>query len=291
MRRLRLAAIPALVLLTVGLNSAGALADASPRGYDSIPQPLPGNLPSWGFEATSTNEFGNQINFGGPAEVDHFSSVVVTMSSWGCENGRWYTFNCSTTPGSTFTEPITLNLYNPPAPASDLPGTLITSVTQTFSIPFRPSADNVNCTGANLGKWFDQGSKTCFNGLANNVTFDLGGKVKLPESIVFGIAYNTSTSGYSPYGVTTSCFLSPGGCGYDSLNVALSTDPTDLRAGSDPNTGTVFQFNHNPGFYCDLGAHGVDVFRLDSPGPGGGCWSQGAPNTLPAYIPSVRFKG
>ena len=286
MRRLRLAAIPALVLLTVGLAPVGALADPGPRGYDSIPQPLPGNLPSWGFEATSTNEFGNQINFGGPAEVDHFSSVVVTMSSWGCETGRWYTFNCSTTPGSSFTEPITLNLYNPPAPGTFVPGSLIASVTQTFSIPFRPSADPVNCT---LGRWFDQGSKTCFNGLANNITFDLGGKVKLPESIVFGIAYNTSSWGYQPYGYQTPCFTSSGGCGYDSLNVALSTDPTDLRAGSDPNTGTVFQFNHNPAFYCDLGANGVDRFRLDS--PGNGCWSFGAPNTLPAYIPSVRFKG
>jgi hypothetical protein len=288
MRQLRLAAIPAAVLLTIGLTTSGALADSGARGYDSIPQPLPGNLPSWGFEATGTSEFGNQITFGGPSGANHVGSVEVTMSSWGCETGHWITFDCSTTPGSSFTEPITLTLYNPPAAGSALPGSKIATVTQTFSIPFRPSADNVNCTGTNLGKWFDRASKTCFNGLSNNITFDLDGKVDVPGSIVYGIAYNTSTYGYAPYGVQP-CSTSSAGCGYDSLNVGLSTDPTDLRAGSDPNPGAVFMNNRFPAQYCDGGADGANVFRLDSPSDG--CWSFGAPNTLPAYIPSVRFKG
>lgn len=113
----------------------------------------------------------------------------------------------------------------------------------------------------------------------------------MPSSIVFGIAYNTSTAGYAPYTVATPCFVSSGGCGYESLNVALSTDPTDLRAGSDANTGTVFWNTKVGSFYCDGGIHGSSVFRLDSPGPGMGCWSLGAPNTLPAQIPSVRFNG
>jgi len=135
------------------------------------------------------------------------------MSSWGCQSGHWYTFDCSTTPGTTFSEPITLNVYHPPTTTTyPKPGGLIESVTRTFSIPYRPSANNTHCTGANLGKWYDSSSGTCFNGLAVNITFHLHRHVALPGSVVFGIAYNTSNFGYHPYGVTA-CSTSSGGCG------------------------------------------------------------------------------
>ena len=44
---------------------------------------------------------------------------------------------------------------------------MIGSVTQTFAIPYRPSADFINCTG---GRWFD--GSGCFNGKAVNLTFN-----------------------------------------------------------------------------------------------------------------------
>ena len=136
-------------------------------------------------------------------------------------------------------------------------------------------------------------SKSCFNGQATNISFDIDPHVKLPSTIVYGIAYNTSDYGYSPYGPQA---CSPpannsAGCPYDSLNVALSTDATDVSAGSDPNPGTVWWNTSYAPNYCDGGTAGAGFFRLDSPGSRNGCWSFGAPNTLPAYVPSVEFSG
>jgi hypothetical protein len=100
---------------------------------------------------------------------------------------------------------------------------------------------------------------------------------------VFGIAYNTSHFGYSPFGETPSCYTSSGGCGYDSLNIALSNEPTNISVGTDPNQGTVWQNSPFGSQYCDGGAAGTNVFRLDSPGGGtNACWSP--------YIPAVQFE-
>jgi len=254
-------------------KDAGAL-------YDSIPNPLPGNLPSWGFEATSTSEFGNQITFDNGSRNLH--QVTVTMSSWACQSGSWIDGTCLTAPGSTFAEPITLNLYDTPTSASfPRPGSLIVTMTATFNIPYRPSAS----TGCTNGGW----GSSCFHGLATNIVFDfdlMSGHIKLPDSIVYGIAYNTSDYGAVPQRPQP-CNATTTGCPYDSLNVALSTDPTDLSAGSDPNSGTAFLNTSFAAFYCDGGVHGSGFFRLDS--PGAGCWSFGSPNTLPAYVPAVEF--
>lgn len=285
-RRVKLAVGPAILLLLSGVTAPASFSEAGGHGYDSIPHNLPGNLVSQAFEAQQTSEFGNQITFAGPSKSHHFGHVEVTMSSWGCQTGNWVN-GCVTERGATFTVPITLNLYNPPATGSQFPGSRILSVTQTFTIPYRPSGDLVNCPAGE--RWYDKSSKTCFHGLATNITFDLSSELALPSTIVFGIAYNTSTAGYDPYGVETACFASSGGCGYDSLNVAVSEDPTDVSAGSNPNTGTVFWNTRTAASYCDGGTAGSNIFRLDS--PGNGCWSYHAPGTLPAYVPAVRFKG
>jgi uncharacterized membrane protein YgcG len=211
--------------------------------------------------------------------------VVVTLSSWACQQGTWSGDNCVTKPGARFSWPITFNVY---ATGTITPGSLIATDTKTFSIPYRPSA-SPECTGAQAGEWYDHSSKSCFNGLATNIMFHFGGPhVTLPASVVFGIAYNTSDYGATPQRPQP-CDLTVAGCPYDSLNVALSTDPTDLSAGSDPNTGAVFQNTATASNYCDGGIAGVGIFRLDS--PSNGCWSFGAPGTLPAYIPAVQFTG
>ena len=121
--------------------------------YSSLAPPQ-GNIPSEGPEAYSFNELGNQITLTRSATL---KSVVITMSSWGCgQSGGWSTDNCVTVPGTKFTEPITLNIYQAPAtdPAtqpdtvgSDPPGAPILSVTKTFSIPYHPSANHSKCVG------------------------------------------------------------------------------------------------------------------------------------------------
>jgi len=288
----------------VGFTTTSALATSGgqPVIYSSVvASPGPGNLPSVGAEAYAFNELGNQVNFSGTNRT--LTSVVVSMSSWGCVSGNWTNDTCVTPTGATFSEPITLNIYNPPAAGSDLPGSLITSVTQTFAIPYRPSANNSHCNfknsdsgyGPPSGEWWDASLKTCFNGLAVNVTFDVP-NVTVPNTVVYGIVYNTSHYGPTPYGQTTACYTSSGGCGYDSLNIALSLDPTNVNVGSDTNIGTVWQNTSYAPFYCDNGVAGTGFFRLDSPTTASsnpdacasqsGGWSAGGGVY---YVPAVKF--
>ena len=96
-------------------------------------------------------------------------------------------------PGATFTTPITLNVYRASSTDSfgeTTPGGLILTKTKTFTIPYRPSADNVHCTGAgdtgHQGEWFKNG-QGCFNGLAHTITFTLSGLhvvVQIPAQVI-----------------------------------------------------------------------------------------------------------
>lgn len=320
-------ALCSLALVGVVATSPSALARAIPGGksaaaakvhrhnggnsdptiYDSTVEPNPGNLASESFEATETAEFGNQITFAGSARV--LTDVTVQMSSWGCQSGSWSADNCSTSPGSTFPEPVTLNVYT--VGANNAVGSLIVSETPTFQIPYRPSADPNYATdsAANAaaddvpvsdfdGTWYDAALNSCFNGYLTPITFNFG-HVVLPDKVIYGIAYNTSDWGYHPYGDSTACHSSAGGCGYDSLNVALSQEPTSPSVGSDPNLGTVYENTNYAPYYCDNGAGGTDVFRIDGRADsqncasGDGGWSVNYPptgsNDSPYYIPAVQF--
>ena len=248
--------------------------------YDSTNSPQPPNLPSVGFEANQVSEFGNQITFtSGSARA--LSQATVTMSSWGCESGSW-TNTCTTTPGATFSEPITLNIYS--VGPNNSVGSLIKSVTQTFAIPYRPSSDPIDCPDA-TSEWFSSATGECYNGLATNVTFTLP-NVLVPSTIIYGVAYNTSDYGSAPYGDSTSCALA-GNCGYDSLNVGLTTG-TQPSIGTDPLPGTVYWNTSTAGDYCDGGAAGSGTFRLDSPNTTP-CWGVSTPSSAPWYIPAVQF--
>ncbi|HYX28067.1 MAG TPA: hypothetical protein VE863_05835, partial [Pyrinomonadaceae bacterium] len=212
-------------------------------------------------------------------------SVTVTMSSWGCQSGTWYNANCVTTPGATFQVPITLNIYAAGAPT---PGGLILSKTQTFTLPYRPSSDNVNCPNYDSqhpGRWYQASTHTCFNGLASNITFDLTSFTgTLPNSVVFGVQYNSSHYGPNPIGDTQPCNSTTAGCPYDSLNVALSR--SNPSVGSKPFLGTLYWDTFYGPNYCDLGANGTGFFRLDS--PGNGCWYDTSPLVDP-YVPAAQF--
>jgi hypothetical protein len=187
--------------------------------YDNIAAPQPGNVASIGFQATSTSEWGGQVELAGTARKD--PKVTVLMSSWGCQSGGNTT--CVTAPGATFNHTITLKLYA--VNADNSPGAVIAADTQVFAIPYRPSAELVHCPG---GQWWDAEEATCYNGYATPITFNLAGQgIALPTKVIAAISYNTSTHGYTPIG-TQACGAN---CGYDSLNVGAET--------AGPTVGTV----------------------------------------------------
>jgi len=179
--------------------------------FDNTAPSLPSNLPSYGPEAYSYNEWGGGVTFAGTARK--LSAATVTMSSWACQTGSWDAGNCSTTPGATFSVPITFNVYN--VGADNVVGSLIASSTQTFAIPYRPSANPAVCPAdptywaPTAVKWSD--GSNCFNGKAVNITFDFSGQT-LPAKAIFGITFNSDNSGYSP--------LHSAGSPTDSLNIA-----------------------------------------------------------------------
>jgi len=140
------------------------------------------------------------------------------MSSWGCESGNQGVSNvgtigsptpgsCVTTPGSTFSEPVTLNIYNV-GPGNTV-GASIYSTTQTFAIPYRPSADAGHCgafadgAGGPVGSDYYDGTN-CEAELASNVTFTLP-HLTVPNSVIYGVAMNTSGFGATPYGYSNPC--------------------------------------------------------------------------------------
>jgi len=245
--------------------AAPAIASASVVYDNTSTVPIPGNVPSQAFEATQTVEFGGQIQLAGTDRAN--PTVTVLMSSWGCESGSWNLGNCSTTPGSTFSEPVTLNIYN--VNGDNTPGSLITTVTQTFNIPFRPSAD----AACGDGRWSPNGGVNCYNGFATPIVFNTSG-VLLPDKVIVSVAYNTSHYGNPAIGENTACYTSSGGCGYDSLNVALTAPPS---VGSDPVADSAYVNSGWAGEYCDTNTTILNTFRLDP-----GCWI--------GYQPAIKIE-
>lgn len=276
MKKALVAVAVGLAAVAVGVVPASATTTAV---YSATPSTLPANMPSEGPEAYAFNQIGDEVALAGSAR--NLNVVTVTMSSWACQNGAWNTNDCGTTAGSTYKVPITLNLYNASSAQQDgtvRPGTLFASVTKTFNIPYRPSANPAHCTAANgkLGEWWNKADGKCYNGKAANVSWDftsLG--LTLPNDLVVGISYNTTHYGYNPVGESAACYGTSAGCAYDALNVGLNPD---VRIGSKPYPGTVFQDTNNAGELCDS-TPATGVFNLDS--PTNACWG--------GYNPAIRI--
>jgi len=256
-----------LAVAVLGLTAASASAASIPHSvlYTST-APGVGNIPSVGVEAYSFNQIGDEVIL---RRVAKLKSVAVQLSSWACQSGSWDAHNCATTPGATFTTPITLNIYRASSTDSGTgettPGALIATVTRTFTIPYRPSA-SPHCTGAQAGEWFKNG-QGCFNGLAHTIGFTLTGlKTKLPTDVVWGVSYNSDNSGPEPLGGS--------GAPEDSLNVGLS--PV-VRAGHERYPGGVFWDTRVDSFSCGDPFVPGD-FNLDN---AGGCWA--------GDVPAVQF--
>ncbi len=209
--------------------------------YETMPSVLPSSSASYGYQATQTAEFGDKITFASTER--QLVSAAVTLTSWACENGAWNT-SCLTTAGTTFTHPVTLTLYSVNGDGSA--GSQVGSVTQSFEIPFRPSSDP-SCPTPTT--WRDTNGN-CFNGYNNVVVFNLDG-ITVPDSVVYGISYNTMTYGSLPLGVTGP---------YDSLNVALTASAPTV--GIDTISGSNFRNRTSAGFVEGVDANGSGIVRF-----------------------------
>lgn len=190
--------------------------------YSNLPTTLPPNLPSLGYQATSTSELGDHIQFAaGPRKLD---TVTLTMSNWALAS----TYGSS---ASGYNHDLTFNIYNY---ANDsAAGSLIATTTINSLIPWRPEADPT-CGGT---AWRSATDSKCYNGFAFNVVFDFSSLgVILPNDVVFGLAFNTNSYGSTPIGA-------PGP--YESLNYAL-TD-ANPSVGNDVNPdGLFWKTSHQP---------------------------------------------
>jgi hypothetical protein len=212
----------AIAMLVATALCAGAAASASAtltNIYNNIPTPVPGNVPSEGFECCSASEFGGQVEFASGTWKN--PKVTILMSSWACQEGSWFGENCLTVKGAKFEVPITVSLYE--VGPGDAPGAKIAAASKVFKIPYRPSVSTICKQTQNAkGGWYDKKEEHCYNGYAAKIAIQL--KVaKLPAKAIVSVAYNTTHYGYQPRGESEPCYTGPGGCPYDSLNVGAKS--------------------------------------------------------------------
>jgi len=237
-----LAAVTA-ALLMIGLVSSTALAGsgASIGGsakavYNAIPASVSANVPSLGFEATATNEFGDAVALGGSARS--LQSMSVLLSSFACTTGHWDTVggNCVTTPGATFPVPLTFTIYDF---TGGTKGAQLAQQTQIVNVLYRPSASS-KCAGADAGKWYNTSDKSCNNGLPQTFKMTFSGGT-LTDQVVWTVAYSTSGFGPVPYGYGNACNSTAAGCPYDSLNVGAKSFEKAPYAGTDLDEDQAFR--------------------------------------------------
>jgi hypothetical protein len=246
------ALLAAIALAVMASTAAGALSWTTI--YSNIAKTK--HVPSLGFEATSTSEFGGAVEFAGSSL--NRTKVVVVLNSWACQKGAWNSGTCMTEKDAKFEWPITLHIYE--VGPEDSVGAQIAKLTNTFKIPYQPST-SPNCPGPEYG-WYYKAQDRCVNGKLHKVKFGLKG-VHLPSQAIITVSYNTSDYGEEPQG-TQPCSSESGGCPYDSLNVGLIRGAT---VGSDPLPEDAYLSSTSGESYCDGGVAGTGSLRLDA-----GCW-------------------
>jgi hypothetical protein len=222
---------------------AGPAAAATPPAFNNIPSTLPSNVVSVGFEATQTSEFGDYIVLGGTERSRAALPVTVVMSSHACQSDEGGGQVCTTTPGATFSQPLTLTIYavdhsDPAVPAA---GKAMLQAQGTFDIPYRPSFDpSGKCAALNSTGWWDGTSQSCLSGISAEVTFTLPAGPDLPDELIWTISFDTGSSGYSPTGNQSKP--------YNSLNVSAETDIAP-SPGAEGDPDGLFLNSRNAGMY------------------------------------------
>ena len=256
----RFAVVAPLILLAIAsipLVCAGTIV------YNDLPSTIPQSSPSVGFQSNHTREFGDLIQPVGGATV--LTSGTILMNDQALFSD-WSSFPGATSSGWSW--PLTLNFYNVVTGTDGNPqvGTLISTTTQTFAIPWRSPTDN--------GQDF----------LA---VFTLP-NVAVPSEFIYSITYNTQTFGPNPTGVAGP---------HESLNVGLNTTaPPQVGTRPFPDTAYLnadktLDSSNVPLYYCGAGASDPTPFARDTgwqtPAVCGGTFSIGAEfaNNVAAAVP------
>ena len=246
-------------MMAVTACNAAAFAEVI---YNSIPSTLNPNYSSQPYQAQQVSEFGDRVGFGGSAR--QLSSASVTMSMWARyedwnSGGQYY--GTGAYAGAGYTQSFTFNIYN--AGTGSTPGSLIGTVTQDKYIQYRPTV------------WASA------LGIAQTISFDLSGLgITLPESIVWGLAFNTQSYGYPPTGV-----VGP----YNMLNVCFNQSSAWAPADGGVTVGstdllTKFINSTNPAQYGSLGT--VGTFSLAETGTTGSGKALNAPMVSFSAVPA-----
>jgi hypothetical protein len=248
--------LTAAIIAAVAISAMTAAGASAKVVYNSVPKPLPGNLPSIGFQCCQMKEMGGQIGF--PASTARRNPTVeVIMSSWACEKGGAEDNTCQSPAGFTFPEEVTLNIYE--VQGTKEVGPKVGTLTQTFQMPYRPSASPQCTTGTAKGGWFDKKEQTCYHGKLFPIKFQLGGANALPpkntfvlpsEKAIVSVAYNTTTHGYTPKGTQPCNSTEPPGCPYDSLNVAIHENPSAPKVGSYTDPEELYMASEFGPYFC-----------------------------------------
>ncbi len=231
-----------VAILAVAALAAVAAATASAEVvYDNVPSPLPGNFASIGLAATSTSEFGGEVELAGAAREK--PTITIVMSSWACESGAWNEPNCVTAkPKKGFKVPVTVRVYG----VDELTEVPLAERTKTFNMSYRPSDTPSKCSAE---EWYDEATGKCSHGYAFPIEMKLPKLKKMPKRTVITVSY-PHASGPA-----------------EALNVAVS-EPSEktLSIGADP-VEEWFANSASSEMYCP-GAKDVGTL---GPEEGAGC--------------------
>jgi hypothetical protein len=204
-----------LATIALAVAIAGACTAEHARGeviFDNLPAVLPTNIPSLGYQANHVAAFGDKITFAGTDR--NVTDIRVIMT-----NGALHVDWPGVGDASGYDHSLTFSVYNP-GPGNAV-GSLIGSLTQTVHVPWH----TVNG----------------FSATAFYADFDFGGVV-MPDTIIFGLAFNTQSWGASPIGVAGP---------YNSLNYGVVTAPPSI--GTDPYPDNVYLSANGSAFIEDTG--------------------------------------
>jgi hypothetical protein len=200
--------------------------------YDSAPSTLPPNLPSLGYQATSTTEFGQAITLAMNGTFD--ITFDIYLSNWALES-TYQTVGTS----AGYYVPMTLSLYTDPLTGMAPTSTIATTTTNVF-VPWRPEA-STSCTGGA----YMASDGNCYNGSLSSAQFQMN-NLNISGPVIVGLMFNTQSYGPNPTGAAGP---------YNSLNFALNTNPPTVGSNTAP--GSVYWNTSFGGFLANPANAGI----------------------------------